>query len=165
MTNKRILSGLQKWIVLLSFFGVLFNVRASYACVMMTDMDSKQNECCCGSVHRMQDGKVSNQEDSKSNGVNEDPDCGDTLRNCCKVEVSLDLDDGAGNEPIVSNSTIIKLQLSIVKIFDDPTLFWDLALSNDIVVRNKFYYIDIPSDPAVLVANSPLYLKTARFRI
>ncbi len=165
MTNRKVLSRLRKWIVLLSFFGVVFNVQASYACTMMTDMDSQQNDCCCGSIHRMQDEKGSKQEDSKSNGDNKGSDCDDTLRNCCKVEVSLDLNDGEDNEPIVSNNTIIKLQPSIVKIFDDPTLFWDLALRNDIVVHNKYYYIDIPFDPAVLVADSPLYLKTERFRI
>jgi len=164
MANRKILSGLRKWVVLLSFFGVLFNVQASYACMMM-DMDTEQNECCCGSTHRMQDGKIANQEGSKSNDINHGPDCGDTLRNCCKVEVTLNLDDGVDHDPIVSNSTTIKSQLSIVKIFDDPTLTWGLTLKNDIVVRNKFYYIDIPSDPTVLVADTPLYLKTERVRI
>lgn len=163
--DRKTLSGLRKWIVLLSIFSVLFNVQSSYACMMMEDMDSAQDECCCGSLHRMPQGQDSNQEGAQSNAKDDGNICGEILSNCCRVEVSLDLDDTEDNEPVTSNNTSIKLQLSIVKIFDDPTLFWDLFLRSDILVHGKFYYIDVPPDPAMLIGHAPLYLTTERFRI
>ena len=163
--DRKTLSGLRKWIVLLSLFSVLFSVQSSYACMMMADMETKQDECCCGSLHRMPEGQASTHDGANTSDDDNDPLCGEMLSNCCRVEVSLDLDDSADNEPITSNSTSLKHQLSIVKIFDDPSLHWGLSLQSDILVHGKFYYIDVPPDPALRIGNAPLYLTTERFRI
>lgn len=163
--NAKTLSGLRKWIVLLSLFSVLFSVQSSYACMMMTDMDTKQDECCCGSLHRMPEGQASTHDGANTSDESSDPLCGEMLSNCCRVEVSLDLDDSADHDPITSNSISPKHQLNIVKIFDDPTLHWGLSLLNEILVHGKFFYIDVPPDPAMLIGHAPLYLTTERFRI
>jgi len=132
---------------------------------MMPGMEINQSECCCGSMHRMPETQDLQHEDEHRSDGSNSPICGELLKNCCKVEVSFDIDDAEDNEPIAANNASIKVPLSAVKILDDPRLFWDLKFMNDVLVLTKVYYIDIPPDPQVLVSNTPLYIKTERIRI
>lgn len=152
---------LRKWLIFLPIFSVLFSIQTSYACMMMSEMDLSQSDCCCGALHRMSEQRDVPFED----GSNGDGNSVQLLNTCCKVEMSLDLDDAADKDPIASNHISIKLQLSVVKIVDDPILPWDLALLSDIAIRNKFYSIAIPFDPKLRASDIPVYLKTERFRI
>ena len=160
----------RKWFTLLFIAGFLFNIQASYACMMMPDMASEKSECCCGSGHRMPDmpdmdhGEHVTHDYSKTQGLG-GKICDDPLQKCCIVEVSVGINDPPADEVTSAIGGPLKAPAKPVKLFDSPFPVSHFIQVESLLARQNHLYVAKPPDPILGIPVTPLYKTTERYRI
>ena len=160
----------RKWLTLLFIAGFLFNIQASYACMMMPDMAAEKSECCCGSDHRMPDMPDMDHGEHVAHDYDETRDldsniCDDPLRKCCIVEVSVGINDPPSDEVSSATSTQLKAPAKPIKLFDSPFPVSHFIQVESLLARQNHLYVARPPDPVLGIPVTPLYKTTERYRI
>lgn len=160
----------RKWLTLLFIAGFLFNMQASYACMLMPEMAVEQAECCCGSDHRMPDMPDMEHGEHVAHDYDDTRNldtriCDDPLQKCCIVEVSVGINDPPADDVASAIGSSIKAPAKIIKILDVPVPILQFNEMEQLFARQIFQYTSRPPDPSLSTPVTPLYKTTERYRI